>query len=149
MSKTEIKSCSHDMIYWGVVNVNVRNEYLGSIDLWKCRSCRILSVEEKRVGNLALSPDLGFPYPPTNDSKWAVLICATASRTLWEVKCVKPSDSVSHGCVEKELEHKVSKDYSIKDKKRLEGVNHYLFLLEDYTNETIEINPPTWSIDEK
>src|SRR5436853_481474 len=63
----------HDVVYFGVVNLIDNGYVMGSIDVWKCRSCPQTFCEDKRFGMTDLAPEVGLPKIEPG-SKWAAII---------------------------------------------------------------------------
>ena len=74
------KCCSNPQItYFGVVNLNINERTIGSVDVWRCGACKKQFCEEKTLGIDSISDIVGMPRID-NDEKWAVCV-STVSYT--------------------------------------------------------------------
>jgi len=131
-------SCKHEIVYKGVINISDAAILLGAIDVWRCRKCEKLFVEERRIGETKLEAKLGFEELEEG-YKWGILVCRSKGITFWKVYKVKENSPLEHHC---EFLGKLSlniKEYKI-EKPFLEDVEHTLYLLEDYINKVLEVS---------
>ena len=69
------KCCDNPQItYYGVVNINIDERTIGSVDVWRCGVCKKYFCEEKQLGIEELTDVVGMPKIDS-DAKWAVNIC--------------------------------------------------------------------------
>ena len=47
---TDTESCNHQPVYFGVVNINIDERTIGSVDVWRCVLCKKRFCEEKQLG---------------------------------------------------------------------------------------------------
>ena len=71
---TDSESCKHQPVYFGVVNINIDERTIGSVDVWRCGICKKRFCEEKQLGIEALADLVGMPKIEP-DEKWAVSVC--------------------------------------------------------------------------
>jgi hypothetical protein len=69
MLTVESKICNHQPVYFGVVNININERTIGSVDVWRCGVCKKRFCEEKQLGIEAIAEIVGMP-PINNDEKW-------------------------------------------------------------------------------
>ena len=68
------KCCDNPQItYYGVVNLNINERTIGSVDVWRCGVCKKLFCEEKQLGIEELTDIVGMPRIDS-DAKWAVCV---------------------------------------------------------------------------
>lgn len=136
-----VESCSHDVVYYGAVNVFLRDDLnpFGSVDVWICRKCRDLFCEDKRWGLTDLSPEVGFPKRDEG-SKWGVLICLINNEVKWELVEAKPGKRFEHSCVDgKACPLLVNGDYSVSTTEAPSPNKHSLFVVDGYVNRSIVV----------
>ena len=130
---SEKDGCTHQTTYYGVINVNIEEKTIGSVDIWRCSICKEMFCEEKQLGIEAIADVIGMPKIES-DENWAVSVCKLQKgKEKWRLVKLKKDSPVQHECMgEKILELKVS-DYKIKD------VDHWSFLVKDNVNTAVEI----------
>lgn len=89
--------CSHDIVFYGIVNLRDKGEQVGTIDVWKCRACGDIFCEDKRWGLTELASDIGFPKLG-KDEEWAVLGCREGKELTWKLLGVRPDSKLDHDC---------------------------------------------------
>src|SRR2546429_8279932 len=103
----------HDVVYFGVVNLIDNGNVMGTIDVWKCRSCPQTFCEDKRFGMTDLAPEVGLPKIEPG-SKWAALICTRNNGSNWNLIQARPGNPIHHSFTpDTKLELKVGPDYFI------------------------------------
>jgi hypothetical protein len=61
------------IVYYGVININENGKNIGAVDIWRSVITKKILCEEKRLGILDISEDIGMPR--INDKEiWAVAI---------------------------------------------------------------------------
>ena len=128
------KCCNNPQItYFGVVNINIDERTIGSVDVWRCGSCKKQFCEEKQLGIEEIAEVVGMPQIDS-DAKWAVTICKLQQgRYKWKLVKLKENDAIQHECLEEKLISLQSKNFKIEDEQ------HWSFLIEDNVNKAIEI----------
>ena len=43
----DTESCKHQPVYFGVININIDERTIGSVDVWRCGVCKKRFCEEK------------------------------------------------------------------------------------------------------
>ena len=61
------------IVYFGVININENGKNIGAIDVWRSVITKELFCEEKRLGILDISEDIGMPKIEKG-KKWAVAV---------------------------------------------------------------------------
>ena len=129
----------HDVVYFGVVNLIDNNNVMGTIDVWKCRSCPQTFCEDKRFGIIDLAPEVGLPKIEPG-SKWAALICTRNNGSNWTLIQTRPGATVQHSCTpETKLELKVGPDYSIEPGPASGIGQHRIILVENFVNAPVDV----------
>lgn len=129
----------HDVVYFGVVNLIDNNNVMGTIDVWKCRSCPQTFCEDKRFGITDLAPEVGLPKIEPG-SKWAALICTRNNGSNWTLIQTRPGATVQHSCTpETKLELKVGPDYSIVPGPASGIGQHRIILVENFVNAPVDV----------
>ena len=68
------KCCDNPQItYNAPVNINVEECTIGSVDVWRCASCKRSFCEEKQLGIESITDIVGMPRIE-DDEKWAVVV---------------------------------------------------------------------------
>ncbi|WP_420888029.1 hypothetical protein [Candidatus Nitrosotenuis chungbukensis] len=47
----DTETCKHQIVYFGVTNINIDERTIGSVDTWRCAICKKKFCEEKRAWN--------------------------------------------------------------------------------------------------
>ena len=128
------KCCDNPQItYYGVVNLNINERTIGSVDVWRCGVCKKKFCEEKQLGIEELAEVVGMPKIDF-DAKWAVTICKLQQgKYKWKLVKLKENDTIQHECIEEKVISLQSKNFKIDDQQ------HWSFLIEDNVNKAIEI----------
>ncbi len=128
-----MQPCNHQNVYFGVVNIRYQNQTIGAVDVWRCTKCMRIFAEEKQLGILEISSEIGMPYIEP-DEKWAVLVCKLKKfKERWALVRVKKSGEIKHTCVDKEMTLNVS-DYELQDDR------HWIFTVDTSINKEVEID---------
>ena len=129
----------HDVVYFGVVNLIDNSNVMGTIDVWKCRSCPQTFCEDKRFGITDLAPEVGLPKIESG-SKWAALICTRNNGSNWTLIQTRPGATVQHSCTpETKLELRVGPDYSIEAGPASGIGQHRIILVENFVNSPVDV----------
>ena len=68
------KCCDNPQItYNAPVNINIEQRTIGSVDVWRCASCKMSFCEEKQLGIESITDIVGMPKID-DDEKWAVVV---------------------------------------------------------------------------
>ena len=128
------KCCDNPQItYFGVININVDERTIGSVDVWRCAVCKKQFCEEKQLGIEEIAEVVGMPRIDS-DSKWAICVCKLQkSRYKWKLVKLKENDNIQHECLEEKVISLKSENFKIVDDQ------HWSFLIEDNVNKAVEI----------
>ena len=67
------KCCDNPQItYNAPVNINIEERTVGSVDVWRCASCKRSFCEEKQLGIESITDIVGMPRIEDNE-KWVVV----------------------------------------------------------------------------
>ncbi|MDE0091265.1 MAG: hypothetical protein OXP12_07960 [Thaumarchaeota archaeon] len=134
MSSDEGTECrSHQPVYFGVVNINVNERTIGSVDVWRCVACKKRFCEEKQLGIEELADLVGMPRIDA-DQKWAVSVCKLQQgRYKWKLVKLRKEDEISHECLDERVIRLRVSNFEIVDDQ------HWSFLVDDYVNKAVEI----------
>ena len=126
-------SCKHQPVYFGVVNINIDEKTIGSVDVWRCAVCKKRFCEEKQLGIEEIADLVGMPKIDF-DAKWAVSVCKLQQgKYKWKLVKLKENGEIKHECLDENVITLNVKDYKI------ENENHWSFLIDDTVNKAIEI----------
>jgi hypothetical protein len=126
-------SCKHQPVYFGVVNINIDEKTIGSVDVWRCAKCKKRFCEEKQLGIEEIADLVGMPKIDF-DAKWAVTVCKLQQgKYKWKLVRLKENGEVKHECLDENVITLNVKDYKI------EHENHWSFLIDDNVNKLVEI----------
>ncbi len=129
----ETEVCKHQPVYLGVINLNIDERTIGSVDVWRCAVCKEKFCEEKQLGIEAISDIVGMPKI-NKDEKWAVSVCKLQKgKDKWKLVKLKENTEIKHECLNENIRNLKVKDFSIDDD------NHWSFLVDDNVNKAVEI----------
>jgi len=127
------ESCKHQPVYYGVVNINVDERTIGSVDVWRCGVCKKRFCEEKQLGIEAIADIVGMPKIDP-DEKWAVSVCKLQKgKEKWKLIKIKENSEIKHECLDENIMSLKTKDFKIDDDQ------HWSFLIDDNVNKAVEI----------
>ena len=129
----DTESCNHKPVYFGVVNINIDERTIGSVDVWRCALCKKRFCEEKQLGIEELADLVGMPKIDP-DAKWGVTVCKLQQgKYKWKLVRLKQNDELKHECLDENVIPLKVKDFKVEDE------NHYSFLVDDHVNKSVEI----------
>ncbi|MFQ6025616.1 MAG: hypothetical protein ACE5JT_03780 [Nitrosopumilaceae archaeon] len=127
------ESCSHQPVFYGVININLDQRTIGSVDIWRCGVCKKKFCEEKQLGIEAIAEIVGMPKIGP-DQKWAVVVCnLKKGKEKWKLVKVRENEEIKHECLDEKIVSLKVQDFKIKDKA------HWSFLVDDNINKAVEI----------
>ena len=128
------KCCDNPQItYYGVVNLNIDERTIGSVDVWRCGACKKQFCEEKQLGIEELTDVVGMPKIDS-DAKWAVTVCKLQQgKYKWKLVKLKENGTIQHECLDEKVISLTSENFKIEDEQ------HWSFLIEENVNKAIEI----------
>lgn len=129
----EPETCNHQPVYFGVVNINIDERTIGSVDIWRCGNCKKSFCEEKQLGIEALAEIVGMP-PIDTDEKWAVTVCKLQKgKDKWKLVKLKENSEINHECLDEQVVPLKVKNFKVEDDK------HWSFLIDENVNQAVEI----------
>ncbi|MGI9567334.1 MAG: hypothetical protein ACR2LL_10030 [Nitrosopumilus sp.] len=129
----DTETCKHQPVYYGVVNINIDERTIGSIDVWRCGVCKKRFCEEKQLGIEELADTVGMPKIAP-DVKWAVTVCKLQQgKYKWKLVKLKENTEIKHECLNEKIIPLAVNDFKINDDK------HWSFLIDDNINKAVEI----------
>lgn len=128
-----VEKCDHQPVYYGVVNININERTIGSVDVWRCGVCKKRFCEEKQLGIEAIADIVGMPEIGPEE-KWAVIVCKLQKgKDKWKLAKLKESGEIKHECLDEKIIPLKINNYSIDDD------SHWSFLVDDSINKAVEI----------
>ena len=126
-------SCSHQPVYFGVININIDERTIGSVDVWRCGACKKLFCEEKQLGIEAIADIVGMPDLPPGH-KWGVLVSKLQKgRDRWSLVKLPSTGTIAHTRIDEKTVRLPVDGYSVT------GEGYWSFLVEDHVNKAVEI----------
>ena len=128
---------SDKIVYFGVININENTKTVGAIDVWRSAITKEIFCEEKRLGVLDISDQIGMPIIDEN-KKWAVAISRQKTgKNRWKlIKLIEQGKFRFTDADDKTYDVDV-KDYKIIDN------DWWSFLVESNVNRNIDVNKET------
>ena len=122
------------IVYLGVININENSKTIGAVDIWRSVLTKEVFCEEKRLGVLEISENIGMPRLEP-DQQWAVVISRRRSgKDRWKlVKIIKQGDFTF---IDNDDETKIPvkvMNYQIIDEE------WWSFLVSDKVNRTVDV----------
>ncbi len=129
----DTETCKHQPVYYGVININIDEKTIGSVDVWRCGVCKKRFCEEKQLGIEEIADLVGMPKI-NPDEKWAVTVCKLQQgKYKWKLVKLKENGEIKHECLDEQVISLKIKDFKIEDDK------HWSFLIDDNINKAVEI----------
>ena len=126
-------SCKHEIVYYGVTNLNSDKRTIGSVDIWHCAKCKKIFCEEKQLGIESIVDYVGMPKIDP-DEKWAILVRKLfKGKDRWKLVRLKQSGILKVENPDDKVIEIPIKDFKVDDS------NHTSFLIDDNVNKAIEI----------
>ena len=125
------------IVYFGVININENTKTVGAIDVWRSVITKDIFCEEKRLGILDISDQIGMPTID-EDKKWAVAISRKKNgKNRWKlVKLIK------QGKFKFSDADDITYDVDVKDYKIIDD-DWWSLLVESNVNRNIDVNKET------
>ena len=122
------------IVYLGVININENSKTIGAVDIWRSVLTKEVFCEEKRLGVLEISENIGMPRLEPNQ-QWAVVISRKRSgKDRWKlIKIIKQGDFTF---IDNDDETKILvkvMNYQVIDEE------WWSFLISDKVNRTIDV----------
>ena len=129
----DTENCKHQPVYFGVVNINIDERTIGSVDVWRCGVCKKRFCEEKQLGIEEIADTVGMPKIDA-DAKWAVTVCKLQQgKYKWKLVKIKEGGEIKHECLDEQVVPLKILDFKVEDEK------HWSFLIDDNVNKAVEI----------
>ena len=129
----DTETCKHQPVYYGVININIDEKTIGSVDVWRCGACKKRFCEEKQLGIEEIADLVGMPKIDS-DAKWAVTVCKLQQgKSKWKLVKLKENSEIKHECLDEQVISLKVKDFKVEDD------NHWSFLIDDNINKAVEI----------
>ena len=127
------ESCKHQPVYFGVVNINIDERTIGSVDVWRCGVCKKRFCEEKQLGIEAIADIVGMPRIDPGE-KWGVLVSKLQKgKDRWSLVRLPQEGYVKHEQIDEKVVNLPVRDYEVDE----EG--YWSFLVDDHVNKAVEI----------
>ena len=131
----EIYRCCENpqIIYLAPVNINIDERTIGSVDVWRCASCKKKFCEEKQLGIDSITDIVGMPRIEDGE-KWGVLVSKLQKgKDKWKLVRLKQNGIIKYETVDEKILDLKIEDYKIVDD------YHSSFLVDDHLNRAVEI----------
>ena len=129
----DTETCNHQPVYYGVININIDEKTIGSVDVWRCGACKKQFCEEKQLGIEELADLVGMPKIDS-DAKWAVTVCKLQKgKYKWKLVKLKENGEIKHECLDEQIISLKINNFKVEDDK------HWSFLVDDNINKAVEI----------
>ena len=128
------KCCDNPQItYNAPVNINIEERTVGSVDVWRCGSCKRSFCEEKQLGIESITDIVGMPRIDDNE-KWVVVVSKLQKgKDKWKLVKLKESGILKFETADEQIIDLKIKDYKIVDD------FHSSFLVLDHLHTAVEI----------
>jgi len=129
----DTETCNHQPVFFGVINININEKTIGTVDIWRCGVCKKRFCEEKQLGIEAIAEIVGMP-PIEPDEKWAVTVCKLQKgKYKWKLVKLKEDSELKHECLDEHIVSLKVDNYQIDDDK------HWSFLVDEHVNQAMDI----------
>jgi hypothetical protein len=123
------------MVYSGALNVVIRGEVTGTVDVWKCRHCGKTYADSRLVGEPKLPDKVGMNRI-IESGRWGILVCDNGKDINWHM--AESGTSETHSCtVFDECELSVDDKGNVKCSKNHSA--HKFYFVEDKLNRNMVI----------
>ena len=128
------KCCENPQItYNAPVNINIEERTIGSVDVWRCASCKRSFCEEKQLGIESITDIVGMPRIE-DDEKWPVVVSKLQKgKDKWKLVRLKVNGILKFETADEQIIDLKIKDYQIVDD------FHSSFLVLDHLHTAVEI----------
>ena len=128
------KCCENPQItYNAPVNINVEERTIGSVDVWRCGSCKRSFCEEKQLGIESITDIVGMPRIDDNE-KWVVVVSKLQKgKDKWKLVRLKVNGILKFETADEQIIDLKIEDYQIVDD------FHSSFLVLDHLHTAVEI----------
>ena len=128
------KCCDKPQItYNAPVNINIEERTIGSVDVWRCASCKRSFCEEKQLGIDSITDIVGMPRIE-DDEKWVVVVSKLQKgKDKWKLVKIKESGILKFETADEQVIDLKIENYKIADD------FHSSFLVLDHLHRAVEI----------
>ena len=128
------KCCENPQItYLAPVNINVEERTIGSVDVWRCASCKKSFCEEKQLGIDSITDIVGMPRIE-DDEKWGVVVSKLQKgKDKWKLVKLQETGILKFETADEQVIDLKIDNYSIVDD------FHTSFLVLDHIHKAVEI----------
>jgi len=128
------RCCENPQItYLAPVNINIDERTIGSVDVWRCASCKRKFCEEKQLGIDSITDIVGMPRIGDGE-KWGVIVSKLQKgKDKWKLVRLKQNGIIKYETVDEKILDLKIEYYKIVDD------YHSSFLIEDHLNKAVEI----------
>ena len=128
------KCCENPQItYLAPVNINVEERTIGSVDVWRCASCKKSFCEEKQLGIDSITDIVGMPRIE-DDEKWGVVVSKLQKgKDKWKLVKLQETGILKFETADEQIIDLKIDNYSIVDD------FHTSFLVLDHIHKAVEI----------
>ena len=128
------KCCDNPQItYNAPVNINVEERTIGSVDVWRCASCKRSFCEEKQLGIDSITDIVGMPRID-DDEKWSVVVSKLQKgKDKWKLVKLKENGTLKFETADEQIIDLKIEDYKVVDN------FHTSFLVLDHLHTAVEI----------
>ena len=128
------KCCENPQItYLAPVNINVEERTIGSVDVWRCASCKKSFCEEKQLGIDSITDIVGMPRIE-DDEKWGVVVSKLQKgKDKWKLVKLKETGILKFETADEQIIDLKIDNYNIVDD------FHTSFLVLDHIHKAVEI----------
>jgi hypothetical protein len=123
------------IVYFGVININEYGKNIGAVDIWRSVITKKILCEEKRLGILDISEDIGMPVIDDKEI-WAVAVNKhRKGKDRW--KLIKIPENGKLGFTDTDDETKISVNV---ENLRIIDPDWWSFLVSKNINKSVEIS---------
>ena len=128
------KCCENPQItYLAPVNINVEERTIGSVDVWRCASCKKSFCEEKQLGIDSITDIVGMPRIE-DDEKWGVVVSKLQKgKDKWKLVKLQETGILKFETADEQIIDLKIDSYNIVDD------FHTSFLVLDHIHKAVEI----------
>ena len=128
------KCCDNPQItYLAPVNINVEERTIGSVDVWRCASCKKSFCEEKQLGIDSITDIVGMTRIE-DDEKWGVVVSKLQKgKDKWKLVKLQETGILKFETADEQIIDLKIDSYNIVDD------FHTSFLVLDHIHKAVEI----------
>jgi len=101
----EIYRCCENpqVTYLAPVNINIDEKTIGSVDVWRCASCKKKFCEEKQLGIDSITDIVGMPRIEDGE-KWGVIVSKLQKgKDKWKLVRLKQNGIIKYETVDEKI----------------------------------------------